>query len=135
MNEVRLTAHAVADLDAIYEVDADSAAEIETALEEIQNDNDLSRYLHERFFRNLGPPSYEVDHFNELWEKGLNIFRMKFWDYQGSLVPYRVLYAHNPKTDCFYILAVLDRKITYDTQHPIVKRVLADYERLGIPTY
>ncbi|WP_035626948.1 type II toxin-antitoxin system RelE/ParE family toxin [Herminiimonas sp. CN] len=135
MTNVLVTHSARDDLDALWDQDEDSAAEIETALEEIANDPKLADRLSERKFRNTQTPSYDVDVFQKLWQKGLNLYRLKFWDWNGSLLPYRVLYAHHPQANCFYVLAVVPRNFDYDIDHPIVQRVLADYKYLGIPTY
>lgn len=123
------------DLDDIYAVDVDGAAEIETALEEIGNDPSLMVRLTERKYRNIDAPSFDVDVFEALWRKGLNLYRLKFWDWTGGLLPYRVLYAHDPRSDSIHVLAVVPRDFNYDIQHPIVARVRAEYEQLGIPTY
>lgn len=135
MTNVLVTLSAKNDLDALWDLDEDSAAEIETALEEIANDPNLADRLSERKFRNIKNPSYDVDVFQELWQKGLNLYRLKFWYWDGGLLPYRVLYAHHPQANCFYVLAVVPRNFDYDINHPIVQRVRADYEQLGIPTY
>lgn len=123
------------DLDALWDLDEDTAAEIETALEEIASDSRLADYLCRRKFRNYGEPDYEVDTFEKLQREGLNLYRLKFWDYQGALLSYRVLYAFYAQRDAYYILAVISREHAYDTEHPLVQRVIADYDRLGIPAY
>jgi hypothetical protein len=129
---------AEADLDLMYEQDedsADAAAEIETALDEISNDPSLFERLHQKDFRSIGTPHFDVDRFEELWQQGLNMLRLKFWDWQGRVVPYRVLYAHDARNDIFHILAVARRDHAYDTSHPLVIRVRTQYDSLGIRTY
>jgi len=122
----------------MYEGDddtADAAAEVETALDEISNDPRLLERLHKKNFRSIGTPHFDVDRFEELWQQGLNMLRLKFWDWQGSVVPYRVLYAHDARNDIFHVLAVVQRDHAYDTNHPLVVRVCAQYSALGLPTY
>ena len=135
MINVLISQAAKDDLDKIWDVDEDSAAEIETALEEISNDRRLADGLSEIRFRNTGTPSFEVDAFQALWRTGLNILRLKFWDWTGGLVPYRVLYAYHPQANTCYVLAVVQRNFNYETSHPIVARVCDDYKRLGLPSY
>jgi len=135
MVSLLITPSAQNDLEELWDIDEDSAAEIETALEEISYDVTLMSRLTERRFRHIETPSFDTDRFVTLWQKGLNLYRLKFWDWQGSVVPYRVIYAHNPTTDTMYVLAVVSREFNYDIGHPIVTRVRAEYERLGIPTY
>ena len=132
---VTVSHSAIADLDDLYDRDEDTAAEIETALEEIKENPALMGRLTDRKYRNIDTPSFEVDAFYALWNQGLNVYRLKFWDYQGSLLAYRVLYAYHAQADEIHVLAVVPRDFDYDPTHPIVARVRAEYDELGIPTY
>ena len=123
------------DLDALWDDDEDAAAEIETALEEIAADVRLMDHLCRQKFRNDDRPEFDVDLVAVFQRRGLNLYRLKFWDYQGSLISYRVLYAHHAQRDVYHVLAVISRENAYDTEHPLVKRVIADYDRMGLPTY
>ncbi len=135
MIHIVVTPAARIDLDDLWETDEDGAAEIEAVLEEISNDVDLMSGLCARGFRHLAAPALEVDRFLALWNQGLNMYRLKIWDWLGGLLPYRVIYAHHAQNDIFYILAVVPRDFNYDIQHPIITRVCSDYQRLGIPSY
>lgn len=138
MIRIVISPEAEEDLDLMYEGDEetmDAAAEIETALAEISNDLRLLERLHIKHFRFIGQPHFDVDKFEELWQQGLNMLRLKFWDWQGSVVPYRVLYAHDARNDIFHVLAVALRDHAYDTNHPLVIRVRAQYDALGLRTY
>lgn len=135
MLQIVITPQAKEDLDSLYDIDEDAAAEIETALDEIANDQRLLDRLTVKKFKSLGTPEFDVDRFEELWQQGLNLLRLKFWDWQGSVLPYRVLYAYAPQTDIYYVLAVIERNHAYDTTHPIVQRVLRQYDALGLHTY
>jgi mRNA-degrading endonuclease RelE of RelBE toxin-antitoxin system len=135
MLKITISDHAKDDLDRLYEVDEDSAAEIEVALDEIANDRRLLDRLTEKHFKSLDKPEFSVDRFEELWQKGYNLLRLKFWDWQGSLVPYRVLYAYDPRSETFHVLAVVKRNHAYNTKHPVVARVVEQYNSLGLHTY
>lgn len=135
MLQIVITDPAIDDLDRLYEEDEDAAAEIETALEEIANDQRLLESLTQKKFKSLGTPEFDVDKFEELWQQGLNLLRLKFWDWQGSVIPYRVLYAYAPRADIYYVLAVVERNHAYDTKHPTVLRVRRQYDALGLQTY
>lgn len=138
MIRIVITPAAEEDLDLLYEGDEssfDAAAEIETALDEISNDPYLLGHLHKKNFLSIGQPHFDVDRFEELWQQGLNMLRLKFWDWQGSVVPYRVLYAHDARNDIYYVLAVVQRDHAYDTNHPILHRVQSQYNALGLPAY
>lgn len=135
MLRIVITDPAKDDLDRLYDEDEDAAAEIETALDEIANDQQLLERLTEKKFKSIGTPEFDVDYFEEVWQKGLNLLRLKFWDWEGSVVPYRVLYAYAPRTDTYFVLAVVERNHAYDTKHPTVLRVLSQYDALGLRTY
>lgn len=123
------------DLDKITLLDEDEAADIEVALEEIYDNPDLYEHLNEKGFRHYQGPTFDVDWFAELHKHRLNLYRIKIWYPNGALSKYRVIYAWDAKHDCFHVLAVLERSISYDIKHPIIKRVIADYERLGLLPY
>ncbi|MDN4052521.1 type II toxin-antitoxin system RelE/ParE family toxin [Massilia sp. YIM B02763] len=135
MLKIVITDAAKDDLDRLYDVDEDAAAEIETALDEIAHDPLLLERLTEKKFKSIGTPEFDVDVFEELWKRGLNLLRLKFWDWQGSVVSHRVLYAYAPRTDIYYVLAVVERNYAYDTKHPTVLRVIRQYDALGLHTY
>jgi mRNA-degrading endonuclease RelE of RelBE toxin-antitoxin system len=138
MAVVYLEESACNDLDELWERDEDAAAFIEIALDEIQHDPRLYERLHEIGYRNVPNPSFEVDWFSTLQNDRttrLNLYRLKFWDPEGALSSYRVIYAYHNRNDSFHVLAVVPRNFNYDRNHPIVKRVCADYERLDIPSY
>ena len=73
MIDVRIFTTAQDHLDALWKTDEDAAAEIETALEEIAQDQRLAERLDRKKFRNIGTPSIEVDVFEELFKRGYNL--------------------------------------------------------------
>ena len=135
MLHIEITDPAKLDLDRLYDEDEDAAAEIETALDEISNDQRLLERLTTKKFRSPDTPDFDVDRFEELWQQGLNLFRLKFWDWEGGLLPYRVLYAYDPRNDIYHVLAVVHRDHAYNTKHPTVQRVVSQYHELGLLTY
>ncbi|MGZ7132607.1 MAG: hypothetical protein ACXVH6_04440 [Halobacteriota archaeon] len=126
---------AQSDLDAIWESDEEAAATIVVLMEEFQDSPEIAATLIRHGYHDYRDPEYNVSRFQELWHQGLNMYRLKFWDEDGSPVPYRIIYAHNPITDCIHVLGVIHRNFDYDTSHPTVCRICAEYERLGIPSY
>lgn len=123
------------DLDEIAKTNEDEAADIEVSLEEIYDNPSLYGHLNEKGFRNVEAPTFDVDWFRDLHKDRLNVYRLKIWYPNGALSQYRVIYASDVKHDCFHVLAVIPRSIEYDIQHPTLKRVRADYERLGLLPY
>lgn len=123
------------DLDALWDQDEDAAATIIVLLEELENGAPEVERLFRRGFRRTEDPAFDVDHFEEFWRQGLNLLRLKIWDEGGALVPYRILYAYDPRYESYHALAIIDRNFAYDSNHPTVQRVIADYEHLGLPTF
>ncbi|WP_198297934.1 hypothetical protein [Bordetella genomosp. 9] len=126
------------DLDLMWEsgdpIAERAVASIEILLEEIGCDVDFLSRMHSPNVRWLGEPSADTDRIVKLWRDGYNILRLKAWD-QGALIPYRILYAYDPRYDCFHVLGIVHREHCYEIDHPRVKRIIADYHSLGIPTY
>lgn len=135
-----LTVHPSAedDLDCLYESgdpkQEDIAAAIDVLLEELGDDSSFLSRMHKPYEIWPGEPSAETNRVVRLWREGYNILRLKAWDC-GQLIPYRVIYAFDPRKDEFHVLGVLHRDICYEKDHPKSKRILADYNSLGIPTY
>jgi len=123
------------DLDRLWDVDEDAAATILVLLDELENGAPEVERLFQKGFRRLDDPAFDVDRFEEFWRQGLNLLRLKLWDHGGSLVPYRILYAYDPRFESYHALAIIDRDFAYDSNHPTVQRVVADYEALGLQTF
>lgn len=126
------------DLDEIWESGLpgaeDVVATIEVLLEEIASDRDFLARMHQPHVRRLDEPSADTDRVIGLWKAGYNILRLKVWD-NGALVPYRVIYAYDPRHDAFHVLAIAPRENCYDDKHPRTQRILRDYYSLGIPAF
>lgn len=123
------------DIEAIYKEDSDSASIIVSILDEMDNDEELAETLTQHKYRDVQDPAYDVSRFHEFYRKGFNLYRLKCWDYEGSVVPYRVIYAYY--RDSIYVLAVVERgRLNYDDRHSeINQRIVRDYEQLGIPVF
>lgn len=65
-----------------------------------------------------------------------DVWRLKCWDSDDALMPYRVIYAFFPagqyrKVPEVFVLAVVDRsQYNYEPHHAITQRVLADCKYL-----
>ena len=101
-------------------------------IEEFHDNPDLASDLRRHLHRDIGDPAFEVSRFQQLWHRGLNLYRLKYWDEYGGCAPYRIIYADNPRTDQIHILGIVHRNINYDTSHPTFHRIIHDYGRLGI---
>lgn len=128
--------HAESDLEAIWDHDQDSATLIVVILEELEVGGSMAQDLVRNKFRNYAvDPSYEIKRFAAFWRDSQTVYILKFWDYDGGLVPYRIIYAHHPQQDLVHVLAIIHRNVDYENDHSIIARVRADYERLAIPSH
>ncbi|WP_296760418.1 hypothetical protein [Thiolapillus sp.] len=55
---------------------------------------------------------------------------MKMWDLKGNGLRYRIIYAFEPRTHHYHVLAIAPREFDYDAKHPIGQRILRAYEEL-----
>lgn len=117
---------------------ADYGALIVATLEEIENDVDFMHKMHRHSHRRLGesPTDSDICRLIEQWNRQQrNLLRLKIWNYpdvKDAPIPYRVIYAYDGKNEIFYILGVIERAVNYDSRHPHMQRILADYDSLGI---
>lgn len=119
------------DLDNLYLSDEDAAADIEVLLQELESGPEwLWKLSRPEGYRNYTTPCVDSTKFLELWNKGYNLFRLKVYN-APHVRNYRILYACDFHTDTIHILAVVNRDFDYDPHHPIVKRVIADYNGLA----
>lgn len=125
---------AKADLDELYEKDIDAAASIEVFLDEVKHNQYLLDSLSVTGFVCYEPEVWDTDEWIELKKQKLNIRRIKFLYLEG-VSKYRIIYAFDPTQMRYYVLGIVLRSIDYDVSHPTSKRIIATYEKLGIPYY
>jgi hypothetical protein len=126
---------AKADLDAIWDSDPDAAATITTLLQEAKTNQSILDSFSCQDFGLSGFERYHVTQWFEQQRKGRNLWRLKVWELEGEWPLYRVIYAFHPLTHIYYVLGVFKRDFNYDETDPRTQRVLAVYDRLGIPVY
>lgn len=127
----------VEELDALWEKDEDAVTLIEFILSELASDRNFLARMHNRRVRRMSTPDCEVDRLVELWAEGLNISRIKIWDIDGQLLPYRVICALDAAADCYHAIAVVYKKdgYNYERNSEVTRRFVARYHDLGLPTY
>lgn len=130
---VQIHESAERDLEELYEKDPDAAAEIEVLLEILQENEVLASHLGE-YYRNYIHPDFDVGAYVELFQKGIPIYRLKYFDAKGELLPYRIIHVCSFRNDVAYIMAIVHRSFNYDIKHPIVKRILSDCKAIGLYT-
>lgn len=123
------------DLAAIAMDDPETEAEIVAVLQELKGNQDLLDALTVKDFGLAHDAPFHVDAWMAQQQKGRNLWRLKIWNLEDFGIRYRVVYALDPRISRYYILAVLHRDFDYDEGHPRVKKLLATYDRLGIPAF
>lgn len=79
--------------------------------------------------------AYHVSKWVEFWKVGYNIWRLKVWEMPHGSLPYRIVYAYEPKLLRYHVLAIVHRSFNYKPDHEITKRILKAYDDLGITIY
>jgi hypothetical protein len=126
---------AQADLAAIGREDPDTENDIYALLQEIKGSPRLLESLSIRDFGALRDERFSVDAWAAQQRDGRNLWRLKFWELEGLKIRYRILYALDPRTSLYTVLAVLHRDFNYDSTQARVQQLLDDYDALGIPAY
>jgi hypothetical protein len=118
---------AQAELEAIWGVDEDAAADIEEWLYRFDGDQDLLDTLtvHDYGAYRLKP--YHVSKWLELWNEGHDIWRLKIW---GPSEAYRTVYAYQRGKQRYTVLGIPARNFDYSVEHPTSQRMLDDYANL-----
>jgi hypothetical protein len=126
---------AEADLDALWEIDEDSTADIEALLEQAACDQKLLDTLTARDFGSGRSEEFHVEKWFEQQRKGRNLWRLKIWDLEDRGIRYRIIYALDPRISRYHVLGVVQRDFNYDERDARTQRILAAYDELGIPNY
>jgi hypothetical protein len=123
------------DLESLWETDSSSAGILEATLRQIAADQQLLDSLTIRGFGAHATEAFHVDAWVEQQSQGRNLWRFKHWELEGRGTRYRVVYALDPRLSRYYVLGIFTRDFNYDATDARTRRVLAAYDRLGIPQY
>jgi hypothetical protein len=123
------------DLEELWKNDPATAGFLETALQEIGADQRLLDSLTIKGFGAHGAEAFHVDAWAEQQRFGRNLWRLKHWELEEQGKRYRVVYALDPRFSRYYVLGIFTRDFNYDASDPRTRRVVADYDKLGIPSY
>lgn len=133
--KLSLDADARRDLEGLWASDSDSAAVLAATLQHIAGDQRLLDSLTIKDFGSHGSDAFHVDRWVEQQREGRNLWRLKVWELEGKGKRYRVAYALDPRTSRYYVLGIFTRDFNYDATDARTRRILASYDRLGIPAY
>lgn len=118
------------DLERIWRLDRWSASRLIARLQEFEGDENLLDSLSQNFFHREHPGQVEVQYWIEVRNSGRNVFRLKVWDTNNALLPYRVIYAYKPENCEYHVLAIAPRDWNYDIEHKLSKRIFQAYDEL-----
>ena len=107
-----------------------TAARVMVLLEELDGDEDLLANLCSHGFHKEKPREFNVSKWLEVYNQGLNIWRLKVWGADDDILPFRIVYAHRASDQEYHVLAIAPRSWNYDASHVISKRILTAYEEL-----
>lgn len=128
----RLLIHADAeeDLRNLVATDSRLAARLLALLQEVEGDPNLLAMLTAQDFGTDQRELFHAGRWQEFWQKGMDLWRLKFWELEHQGIAYRVVYALKRGTGEHHVLAVVHRSFDYDPGHPITRRVLSAYDDL-----
>lgn len=126
---------AKADLSRIWEKDPESAGVLTATLQQIAADQRLLDSLTIKDFGAHRSEPIHVDRWVEQQRAGRNLWRLKHWELEGKGRQYRVVYALDPRVSRYYVLGIFTRDFNYDAADARTERVIAAYDKLGIPAF
>lgn len=129
-----LHADAANDLRALMVSDPDAAGKILAFLEQAKRDPKIIASLLDHDFGDTRRELYHVSKWLEYWNTGFNLWRVKLWTFPKGSLRYRVVYAYQPSTQHYHVLAIVHRDFDYDPSHAVTQRILVAYQSIGITT-
>lgn len=123
------------ELDALWESDEDTAALVDELLCQFEESPALLEELCREDRHVNHDPSFQVKRFKCMWNCGYTVYILKVWPKEGREIQYRILYAHHPQKDTYYVLHLMQRGINYDADKKLVDKLIRACEEIGIPRY
>lgn len=122
------------DLRGLMVIDQAQAGKIAAFLQQAKNDPKIIATLLDHDFGEARREPYHVSKWLEFWNTGFNLWRVKLWSFPKGSLSYRIVYAYQPSTQHYHVLAIVHRDFDYQTDHAITQRILLAYRSLGITT-
>ena len=109
-----------------------AAGKVVALLQQAKHDPSIIASLLEHDFGIDHTVAYHVSKWFEFWNAGYNLWRLKIWIEPKGSLRYRIVYAYEPKSLQYYVLAIVHRNFDYQRDHEITNRILKAYQDLGI---
>jgi hypothetical protein len=122
------------DLRGLMVIDQAQAGKIAAFLQQAKNDPKIVVTLLDHDFGETRREPHHVSKWLEFWNTGFNLWRVKLWSFPKGSLSYRIVYAYQPSTQHYHVLAIVHRDFDYQTDHAITQRILLAYRSLGITT-
>lgn len=133
MLKLLIHADAGADLQAIKAAgDLRSFGVVLAFLQQAKADQKILESLSTDFHGVDGVGNFDIRKWVSQQKQGRNLWRVKLCDIKGMGVPHRILYAFNPASLTYFVLAIMERGIDYDESHTRIRRLMAVYDSLRI---
>jgi hypothetical protein len=139
MCEIDLSIGFQADIKSLSKEDKEVAGYILALIEAIGEDERLCDLLTRDKFSHDLDPEYDVDTWGEMMRShGASLWRLKpKGDIKRKIKDYRIIYTYDGRgaNNIYYILGVMPRRDDYETDTIIAKRIINEYDELGLPRY
>lgn len=109
-----------------------AAGKVLALLQQAKHDPKIFDSLLDHGFGDDHASSYHVSKWFAFWNAGYNIWRLKLWMEPKGSLRYRIVYAYEPRTLQFHVLAIVHRDFNYETDHEITQRIRKAYNELGL---
>jgi mRNA-degrading endonuclease RelE of RelBE toxin-antitoxin system len=129
-----LTIHpdAADDLRKLMQTDPFAAGKVLALLQQAKHDPKIIDSLLDHDFGTEHTAPYHVSKWQEFWRIGYDLWRLKIWlEPKGSL-RYRIVYAYDPRSLQYHVLAIVHRDFNYESDHEFTQRILKAYKDLGL---
>lgn len=125
---------AAADIRELMAKDRFAAGKVVALLQQAKADPAIIDSLLDHDFGADHAAAYHVSKWFDFWNVGYNLWRLKIWMEPKGSLRYRIVYAYEPRTLQYHVLAVVHRDFDYKRDHEITSRILKAYEDLGLTT-
>lgn len=126
---------AAADIRALMAKDRFAAGKVVALLQQAKADPAIIDSLLDHDFGADHAAAYHVSKWLEFWNVGYNLWRLKIWMEPKGSLRYRIVYAYEPRSLQYHVLAVVHRDFDYKRDHEITSRILKAYKDLGLTTH
>lgn len=109
-----------------------AAGKVVALLQQAKADPAIIASLLDHDFGADGAAAYHVSKWFEFWNAGYNLWRLKVWIERKGSLRYRIVYAYEPRSLQYHVLAIVHRDFDYQRDHETTRRILKAYEDLGL---